>query len=435
IYLQEPKKLKFVLLTLLSLAVIYIVFVKTRKWILSDAEDQVGRKMLYHENPLVLLKGFKFKAMAIFSCFGFYIERLVAGFPLVCYYGYNTVSMDDPFSQTYIYTGIFSFLLFVSLLWIKRKDTLFVFCLLMLVAPLSMYLNFPKPAPGIVADRFTFMSVTGFGLLFSYFIFTLVNSKKLPGLKKEIIFPLLLFFAFFSFKTIQRNFQWKSRLSLIEKDIKKVPGSAMMHFLKGSFLLDEMKTKQGEEKKALLDSSEISFKKSLAIFEGNASAWNYIGGIYFYHLKNYETARINFKRAYELDSMQDNKMLYAKSTFLSGRKTEFYEFAKREINAGKGNDFKQFISEFAQFIPADSLANSFKGLSLAGITDHKFIIELGTTLIDKGMKKEGIDVIFTTFKNGNRDKKLAEQLAEFCYDNEEIEKASFLMDIVEGKVR
>lgn len=435
VLLQDSRRLKLATGCFISFIILYILFIKTRKFILSDEEDLVLRKMYFHENPLGTVNDIKLKLLAVFSSFGFYIEKLIAGFPMVCYYGFDTVSVTAPFSQRYFYAGATAILLMIFFVWKKRKDRLFLFCMLMLFAPLSMYLNFPKPAPGIIADRFTFLSAFGFALLLAYLVYSAASHESFRAAKKFIFIPIILIMLVYSGLTASRIPDWKDHLTLAESDVKKVPRSAMMHFLKGSFTLSAAKQKSGTEKKSLLDSALNSFRKSLEIFPGNPSAWNYIGGIYFYQFRDFENSYPYFKKAYSLDAHSDNRTLYAKSAFLSGRKDEFYSFAKAQIDSGKGKEIIEFIHEFPEFLGTDSLKKAYRDLGTSGIRDPGLLKQLGTALVALSDKEEGMELLFLSFKNGYRDKKLAEELAEFFYESSQVAKASFLMDIAEGKVK
>jgi protein O-mannosyl-transferase len=438
IWLQDPGKWKFSVLSFISLVVVYLIFAKTRKWVLNDAEDLIARKMLYHENPLAELKGIKFKLMAIFSSLGFYTEKLILGFPLVCYYGYNTLSMDQPFGQRFIYTGFIVVLLLMYASWKNRKNPLLLFCLLFFFAPLSMYLNFPKPAPGIVADRFTFMSSAGFSLLICYFTFRFFARKQLPVLTEvrknnAVVLILLLVCTGYGFTTIRRCFDWKSHLSLVEADLEKVPRSAMMHFLRGSFRLNEAKEKTGEEKKFILQLAIESFEESLGIYKENGSAWNNIGGIYFFQYRDFAKAYPYFKKAFALDPHSDNKILFAKSAFLSDKKNEFYEMAVKEINQSANKEMIQFVNEFKVFLGKEKLIEAYNGLINTGLANDTLRFDIISETKLKADEVSWALMVAKAYRFGYRFERDAREAALILYDNGKSKEASALMDILEGK--
>ncbi len=258
----------------------------------------------------------------------------------------------------------------------------------------------------------------------------LKNEKQRSVLNYTAVIIVIVLFT----GTVKRSFDWKDHLTLIEGDLKKYPSSAMLHFLKGSFLTERAKGSDIESK-IILDSSIASYRKSIEIFEPNASAWNNLAGIYFFRFRDFEKAYPGFKRAYELFPHSDNKILYAKSALLSNHYNEFYKVAVPELNSSSGNEMKMFIDEFPRFLKADTIKNTFVELVNRGVTNPDVLLGFAAQMKQLNLKADEKEFLFLAFKNGYRNKNAVADLAEYYYENDDETKASYLMDIYEGKIK
>lgn len=299
--IKNPKQYKWIVLFFISLIFIYFLFQFTKKWIFG--KHSAHRIYYMFENPLYFHHELKYKLIATFNSFGFYLIQSIFPFKMCSYYGVDTIPVDR--LSIHGYLGILTAPVIVFGIvksYIKKNyllfSGLFIFC-----ACCSMYLNFAKPAVGIVADRFAFFSSLGIaisiiGLLISY----LPDFKTMHKQVKLIFGVVLIVFAFL---TIKRNSDWNDIYTIIAADYTKYPNNAYLNYKQGmnivkkidkdkaSLTPDIMKTKLIEAR-ALLE-------KSIAIEPNYANSRNYISYVLVYLINDFAAAlpHINHSIAYK----------------------------------------------------------------------------------------------------------------------------------------
>ncbi len=273
------------LTTILIIAGSYLLLLFTLKTILPEADG--GRTMEFFENPIVKQRTFANRIIAMFNCAGFYTIQNLFPVKQVCYYGYNAIEVLRP-SGIYFFSGIFSlgagtFFFFRNL----KKDPLLSYGLCFLLGGMILYLNAVKPVPGIVGDRFTFVSTIGFSLLFVYAVQKIFKLQlKNIYVNKQISVAARITFAtvivLFSVLIINRNRQWKDKETLFKNDVKKEPASAKLHSLYALEMIQQYRELAGidivaAKEKALVAKDEL--KKSLEIYPDYINSMSNLGYI------------------------------------------------------------------------------------------------------------------------------------------------------------
>ena len=107
-----------------------------------------------------------------------------------------------------------------------------------------MFSNIVKPAMGIVAERYAFSATLGFAMVIAYFIFLIF--KKKPDIQLisfndriKILIPLIILLIPYTAKTLTRNSNWNTQLSLYRNDIKYLDKSAKANALFAGSMLSE----------------------------------------------------------------------------------------------------------------------------------------------------------------------------------------------------
>lgn len=166
----------------------------------------------------------------------FYIKKLLIPFPLLFYYGYDMLSVQN-WKMVMPYIGIVIIVLLV--LYIARRFILnhsfnvpFWICVFGLsifpfsnIVP-SLYIT------GIVGERLVYQASLAFCMIMAFLIYNGVNYFK-PNVfrvRKIILItgPILIAFLYL---TIQRNELWKDKRTLYEHDIKYLSKSARANFM------------------------------------------------------------------------------------------------------------------------------------------------------------------------------------------------------------
>lgn len=299
--LQDGSRFKWVVLSVLLLVLSLVLFKYTRKSFIHIGD--MKRIVYYFENPLFFEKGIANKSIALINCLGFYIVQCIYPLKQVCYYGYDTIPVLK--IGGYGWLGVVAApALAVGLIRSYLKKEVVIFSgLFMFCASISMYLNFIKPAVGIVADRFSFFASMGLaialiGLLVKYF-----NVKKeLPKNIMGIGIAILLVFAY---TIILRNKDWKDINTIIEADYSKYPNNAYLNYKRGMNLVKEVE-KGGaqmpvQQRTAFLQEARKNLEKSIEVEPNYANSRNYISYVLVYLLNDFNAAlpHINSSIAYK----------------------------------------------------------------------------------------------------------------------------------------
>lgn len=265
---------------------------------------EIQRKIMFFENPLYYEKGLLIRLGAALSVLLFYFRLLVFPHPLLFYYGYDQISVTNPFTVW----NLFSLLLCIMLLGIAlfrfRRKHVLSFAILYYFITISIYSNLLNPPPGIVADRFLFSSSLSFCLALAFILPKIFKinlneklTKKIKTYKKPGII-LLIIFLLFSVKTISRNSQWKDFKSLYTNDIKYLHNSAKAHAVYASFLYNQIPASRDyTRQKELVRLSEKHYKQALEIYSDYAVCMNNLGIIAYKFYKKKEEAVNYWKTA------------------------------------------------------------------------------------------------------------------------------------------
>jgi tetratricopeptide (TPR) repeat protein len=299
--IRDSGKATWAVLSFFLLVIAFYVFKATRRGFL-DLEE-ANRLYYYFENPMYFEKGLSVKVTALLNSLGFYVVQCIYPIKQVCYYGYDTVRVVG--IGPYGYVGIVSVpLLAFGLIRSFIKKEIVVFTgLVMFITSVSMYLNFVKPAVGIVADRFTFFASAGFsiamvGVLFNYFNFKNArpNNFKIGGI------AVLLLFAV---NVVSRNADWKDINSIIDADVNKYPNNAYLNYKQALNLVKFVETNAAqmsiEQRKPLLTKARQHLEKSIEVEPNYANSRNYISYVLVYLFNDFKAAlpHINHSLAYK----------------------------------------------------------------------------------------------------------------------------------------
>jgi hypothetical protein len=302
LFKKTDYSVKNILITIIIILIIYF-----GRGLLEDTlveQSTMRSDYFYYENPLNFYNPSYLKFAALLNSLGFYIKLLVFPFTLSCYYGYNTISVDNYFTnETFI--GLIAIVALLVLLVKNFKNikhplfigTLFFGC------SISMYLNFIIPAPGIVADRFVFFASTGFAIILTYIIF-LTQKKFFVFGKQKITLPFFILFTILCFELpiiLIRNKEWKDILTLVSNDVKKHPNSMKLNVLYANELISEVKKGRLPPAK-FIQNITLAKNHLLKAYHIDSSYYNTCNSLGFIEMtfdKNPEKAIFWFKKSYK----------------------------------------------------------------------------------------------------------------------------------------
>lgn len=359
IAVSDLKKLNVlgnVIFIIIILIIVYFALKKGQKLILDPSTKQ--RVFNYFENPLYFEKKMIYRTIAMFNSLGFYFILLILPIKMSCYYGYNVLSVYH--LNFYGIIGIM-FFLFSLMFFIKeyKKQSLLWYGIMFFGISISMFLNFVKPAPGIIADRFLFMPSVGWSMILLY-LFEWINTRYF-NLKKRFEFTninwwkekskikwVVVVYLFLEALIIwYRNYEWRYKLYLYEADVKKYPESVKLHILYASQIVIEYMNKQGgvlsqQDMPKYLSIAMEEFKKGIALDSTCGSCYNNIAFLLMNWQKNYEASIPILLKAYQLDSTRKELLCnIAIAYFKTNRNKDTIElFIKKSIQKDKDKTYE-----------------------------------------------------------------------------------------------
>lgn len=278
------------ILFLLLTAAISVYLIISYILIFSE-EGQFIRTFQYFENPLYY-SAFVDRIPASVGIVAYYVKLLFIPSPLSFYYGYDQVPLLNWSSVLFYFLVISLVLLGYFLFKIRRKHRVLVYSTICFFVALFPYSNIVLPAPGIVAERFIFLSSFFFTLTISYLIFQITHSK----LRMLIIIAVL----FISTPLIwQRNVKWSDTLTLMENDIQHLTNSFKANSLYASKLFSTLKYDRSQDK---IVKVEELYLRALNVYDQSYIVNNNLAVLYLNLIDEPEKAKKYLLHAIAIDS-------------------------------------------------------------------------------------------------------------------------------------
>jgi len=352
---QWIKILGTIVLVVVLLFLMYVALKKGQKLVLDPKLKQ--RVFNYFENPLYFHNELKYRIITLFTSLGFYIWMLIFPIKMSCYYGYNVIPFNSIFNF-YGIIGIMSFMLLAYLFFkrFKQGDILWYGVMFFSVC-ISMFLNFVKPAPGIVADRFVFMASVGWAMILAYCIEWVyqkfIAEKKQIEIKElnwwnvpKLKVFLMVYFIVLSIWIWKRNYEWRYKLYLYEADVKKYPESVKLHILYGSQIIIEYLQNTGRlssgDMHRYLGIAYEEFQRGLQLDSSCGSCYNNVAYLLMNWKKNYEASIPYLLKSYQIDSTRKEVLTnIAISYFKTNRNNDTVEiFIRKAIRRDKDKSYE-----------------------------------------------------------------------------------------------
>lgn len=261
-----------------------------------------NRPFFEYENPFYASStGIIARAATAFYIMGRYLLLHVFPYRLAYYYGANyvpVVTWSDPLAIGSLL--FYGFIAFLVLRYFKKKSII-IFGLIIYSYSIVMYSNLFAPAPGLMAERYTYMSSLGFCIvlcallawLFSRPYFTKLS---LPGSVRFFSISAILIAAFYAVRTHARNNDWYDKQTLYTHDMTYLGSSAKANSMYAEILVAQARAYRnlshqipGDANSAsvyrdsasyLLSRAKEHFKAALSISPYFPNALNNLGIIY-----------------------------------------------------------------------------------------------------------------------------------------------------------
>lgn len=262
---------------------------------------------VFEENPLMFSGNIMVKLSTAMLTLGFYLKILIFPHPLLFYYGYNMIPVDNFTILSLVILILHISFLILALYGIRRK-TLMSYSILFYLIGISMFSNIILTINGIVGERLVYIASLGFVFAFTLLLFKIsrikLSDQKYSKRSFSILVALILVLIVpYSAKTITRNQSWKDHITLYSNDIKYLKKSAKANELISDWYYIHLKDYPVIEKEEILKNIEKYYKQSLSVYPDNAQANNNLGTLYFEEYRNVDSAIVYFDKCLKVDSL------------------------------------------------------------------------------------------------------------------------------------
>jgi protein O-mannosyl-transferase len=209
------------------------------------------------ENPLYFEKNFWIRTGTGLMSLLFYMKQLIYPYPLLYYYGYDTIPMTG-WGNILVWLSFFLYggLLIYALMKFREKHIL-SFAILLYMVLISMYSNVISPVVGIVGERFVFAASLGFCIALVYIIFILfrANPKSLTielSERARILALVLLLLVPSTYMVIKRNRAWRNLYDICARDVSKLERSAKANIQYAGVLMNKIYKASDEDRQSMI---------------------------------------------------------------------------------------------------------------------------------------------------------------------------------------
>ncbi len=283
------------------------------------AISQFGPKLFLHhaarvnsfiENPLYIDKNLWHRLGTAMLALLFYIRMLFYPYPMVYYYGYDTIPITNLWNiWVLVSIVIYAILLAIAVMKFREKHVL-SFAIFFYLIAIFMYSNLPTPVVGIVGERFAFLASTGFIIALVYLVFKLFRTEP-RSLTIELsdrikILALVILLAVPSiYLTIKRNRAWRNSYDLTATDLKRVPRSSKVCIQYAGQMMNRVYKADPRDQESMRQSFTPVitkyFRRGLDLYPDNYATLNDLGSVYINFAENPDSAIWFLKKAIALE--------------------------------------------------------------------------------------------------------------------------------------
>ncbi len=333
-YINENKK-RSIAISVAAIAVT-VVFLLMRAGVLGVHHTAT---IEFTANPL-LHATFADRIATAVMVLGMYLKLLFVPWPLICDYGYSTIStvgMGNIYVLLSLAVLLISGVTAVYRLLKKNKDPL-AFSILFFFFTIAVFSNIPLLIYSEFAERFLFFPSVGFCLMLALLIKKLTIKPTYAGapvLKNRTLLLVMIPVSFaYCFMAYKRNGDWYDNYTLYKTDLKKAPDNCRLLYYYGTELVNLASLGDRDDSVANNKKREqglACLKRSLALYPHFHEVCIVMGNSYFTS-GLYDSAGAYYARAIEMnaaDTFSLNKL--AGVYFKKGDYNRSIEFCRKAI--------------------------------------------------------------------------------------------------------
>lgn len=300
-----------------------------------------GRSLEYVENTLVAPHSLEETIGTGFVTLGEYARVLVFPKELSFYYGYSKITTTS-LSSVWVWMSVLFYLgLGILSLLIIKKQPIISIGIIWFIASILLFSNWVELVAGMVGERLAFTASAGFAIMLAsilYWIKPSLNYKK----PKKFELVVLLVLVLFSVRTMSRNLEWRTPVTLMGSDITHLENSAQANNMYAMGLMDDSMRNPDltdETRNEYRNKAIQHLKKAINIYPYFFN-YNFDLGRCYISLNDNYNAKKAYLKAYKI--LPKSPLVLeelTKTSFDLGQKedTEFYGNKYLEINPNNEN--------------------------------------------------------------------------------------------------
>lgn len=331
---------KTIIASTAALLIITAIYLIIRSKVLHGNLTDGGVAMI--DNILVSAKDAGTRYGTATFILGKYLLLLIAPLTLRYDYSFNHIPLVNfGEASTLISLLVHGALVFIAIKNINKNKVL-AFAILYYFITISLFSNIPMIIGAAMAERFIFFSSLGFCIALAWIItrytstetFLPIQSLKhfLSTYNKSFMFIAALL-VFYSFKTVQRNPQWKDNHTLYSHDIESLDNSSRAHYYLGNNLVKTVAVEEKDpgKKKEYFELGIKHLERSLEIYPSYSDAYSQLG-VAYYRLNNLPKAEEYYLKALKYHPNEQITLNNLASVYFStGKYNEAIEMYKKVI--------------------------------------------------------------------------------------------------------
>jgi protein O-mannosyl-transferase len=307
IYFFTDTPLKKIVPVVIGLLVVVILAQYIPRFFLPKAT----RMTSFIENPLFVEKNIGLRLGTAMLSLLFYVKMLFYPYPLVYYYGYDTI----PLTGLGNIKVLLSILIYLGLLIYAfrtfREKHILSFAILFYMISIFMYSNLPTPVVGIVGERFVFLGSVGFCIALVFVIFKIFRTEPRSltieiSDRMKILAVVIVLIVPSVYMTIKRNRAWRNLYDLCARDMKHASNSAKVNIQYAGQLMNRIYKAPEQDQASMVDYFTPTiikyFRKGIEMYPENYSALNDLGSVYINFAQNPDSAIIYLNKAIRIDA-------------------------------------------------------------------------------------------------------------------------------------
>ncbi len=274
---------------------------------------------------------------------GRYLKLLFIPFPLLCDYGYRSITLVS-FSDFWVLVSLLIYLLLFSfsLKYLFGKErTPIGFGIIFFLVTLSVTSNIPFLIGAAMAERFLFFPSMGFCVAIAWLLGKIKVTKTAADNHRFNMqtVAIAVICSVYAVLTISRNADWKDNTTLFATDLKKAPEDARLNYLLGNNYIEIVYPEEADpdKKQQLLSDGVGLLHNAIGIYPRFAVACSDLGWAYL-SVHNYDSAEYYYQKALSLDpSMSDVAKNLAAVYMLESKFTEATGMLTQAISRNPGD--------------------------------------------------------------------------------------------------